>query len=435
MPTINRRSFIKVTGLGSISFMLPRMTYSQEATNEKPNIILIMADDLGYECLGCYGSVSYKTPILDRLARTGMRFDHCYSQPLCTPSRVQIMTGRYNFRNYKMFGYFDIEEITFAHVLKEAGYGTCIAGKWQLSHGIEGPFHAGFDEYALWQIHRKIAGEFVLGPRYADPKLYVNGKIMDKTEGKYGPDICCDFILDFIERKKSMPFLVYYPMILTHNPFVPTPDSPEWAENRNEKNNKYFADMVSYMDKIVGRIVDKLDELGLRDNTLLLFTGDNGTHWNIRSRVGDQWIQGGKSLMTDAGTHVPLIANWPGTIAESSVCDDLVDFSDFMPSIAEMANSPLPQNVVIDGNSFYPQLHGEKGTPREWVFMHYWDRGRDKCKTRRCTRNKRWKLYDDGSFYDVINDPLEENSISDDKVVGEIAAVKEKLQRVLDGMK
>jgi arylsulfatase A len=435
MLNINRREFIKAAGLGSLALTLPGKIVSQIEQQDKPNIILIMADDLGYECLGCYGSTSYKTPVLDRLAKTGMRFDHCYSQPLCTPSRVQIMTGRYNFRNYKMFGYFDIEEITFAHVLKKAGYSTCIAGKWQLSHGIEGPFHAGFDEYVLWQIHRKIAGEFVLGPRYADPKLYKNGKLMENNKGKYGPDVCCDFILDYIERKKSGPFMVYYPMILTHAPFVPTPDSPEWTNNRNEKNNKYFADMVSYMDKIIGRIVNKLDELGLRENTLILFTGDNGTHINIRSQLGQRWIQGGKSHMTDAGTHVPLVANWPGAVPSNSVCDDLVDFSDFLPTLVDLAQTSLPEDMNIDGQSFYPRLRGEKGTPREWVFMHYWDRGRDKCNTRRCARDKRWKLYDDGSFYDVTNDPLEENPISEDNVIGEIAAVREKLQGVLDRMK
>jgi arylsulfatase A len=394
-----------------------------------------MADDLGYECLGCYGSQSYKTPNLDQLAQTGLRFDHCYSQPLCTPSRVKLMTGRYNFRNYIMFGYLDIEEVTFAHVLKNAGYSTCIAGKWQLSNGIEGPYNAGFDEYALWQIYRKIGGEMVLGPRYADPKIYQNGKLLENTKGKYGPDVFCEFIMDFIERKKSTPFLVYYPMVLTHNPFVTTPDNPDWEAKKSKRDNKYFADMVNYLDKTIGRIVKKLEDLHLRENTLILFIGDNGTHQNIRSKIGDKWIQGGKSLMTDAGTHVPFIANWKGTIMPERVCEDLIDFSDFMPTLAEVANAPLPEDFTIDGRSFYPQILGKKGEPKEWIFMYYWERGRDPLKTRRFTRDKRWKLYDDNCFFDVLTDPLEQNPIKMETMDQELVSVKKRLKEALDNIK
>ena len=243
-------------------FFLPGLLYCQSS---KPNIILIMADDLGYECLSCNGSQSYQTPHLDALAASGIRFEHCYSQPLCTPSRVQLMTGRYNFRNYKMFGFLDIEEITFANILKDAGYATCIAGKWQLSNGLEGPHLAGFDEYCLWQIYRKIAGKMVVGSRYADPTIHVNGQLLTMTDGKYGPDIFCDYIMNFMERKKSGPFLVYYPMVLTHDPFSPPPDHPHWAVDKFANDTTYFAGMVSYMDKIVGRLVKKLDELKLRD--------------------------------------------------------------------------------------------------------------------------------------------------------------------------
>ena len=138
-------SFLPILQISLIGlFIFP---FSLKGQENRPNIILIMADDLGYECLSCDGSQTYQTPNLDTLALSGMRFEQCYAQPLCTPSRVQIMTGRYNFRNYKMFGFFDIEEVTFANLLKEAGYATCIAGKWQLSNGLEGPHLAGFDDY------------------------------------------------------------------------------------------------------------------------------------------------------------------------------------------------------------------------------------------------------------------------------------------------
>jgi arylsulfatase A len=334
-----------------------------------------------------------------------------------------------------MFGYLHIEEVTFGHVLKKAGYSTGIAGKWQLGNGIDGPYNAGFDEYCLWQIYRKIGGEWVVGSRYADPKIYQNGKLAKNTEGKYGPDIFCDFILDFMKRKKAGPFFVYYPMVLTHDPFVPTPDTPEWQGDKNKKDDGHFGDMVTYMDKIIGRIVKKLDELKLREKTLILFTGDNGTHRRIRSKLGDQWIQGGKREMTDAGTHVPFIANWPETIAPNRICDDLIDFSDFMPTLADVAGASLPEEITIDGRSFLQQLYGNKGNPREWIFMYYWGRGRDIMETRQCARDKRWKLYDDGSFFDVVADPLEQNPIKYEDISGETASAHQNLRNVLETMK
>jgi arylsulfatase A len=417
-----------------LSILLIR-TSAHGQSYKQPNIVLIMADDLGYEGLSCNGGQLYTTPVLDQLANTGIRFEHCYSQPLCTPSRVQIMTGRYNFRNYKMFAYLDSGETTFGNVMKDAGYTTCIAGKWQLSNGIEGPKHAGFDEYCLWQIYSFVAGKDVRGPRYTDPKVYVNGKTLENTKGKYGPDIFVDFINNFIRENKDKPFFVYYPMILTHAPFSPTPDSEEWDGDRYKKDKKFFRDMVEYMDKSVGRIVDQLDELGLRENTLIIFTGDNGSPRQINSKFNDGWVQGGKSYMTDAGTHVPLIANWPGTIPPGLVSDDLVDFSDFVPTFAEVGKAALPENKTIDGHSFLPQLLGEKGTPREWVFVHYWDRGRDVLKTREFARDKRYKLYDDGSFFDIVNDPLEENPIAEEMIHEELKATKLRLQKVIDNMK
>jgi arylsulfatase A-like enzyme len=393
-----------------------------------------MADDLGYECLGCYGGESYLTPNLDSLAETGIRFDHCYSQPLCTPSRVQIMTGRYNFRNYKMFGYLDLSELTFGHVFKKAGYQTCIAGKWQLGNGIEGPFHAGFDEYCLWQIYSKIAGKDVRGSRYANPRIYKNGQIMDTSKADYGPDIFCNYLLEFIEQHQSSPFFIYYPMVLTHDPFVPTPDSKDWGINKNKKNIQYFQDMVHYMDKQVGRIVKKLDELGIRKDTLIIFTADNGTSRHIRSKRNGNWIQGGKSLMTDSGTHVPLIANWSGTIPSGQSSDNLIDFTDFMPTFADVAGTHLPEESRFDGISFYPTLVGDEGPIRKWVFMYYWGRGRNIMKTRRCARNKRYKLYDNGDLYDLLNDPLEEYPMAS-KESKELHMVKRRLQEVLDTMK
>jgi len=431
-----RRDFLRSLGAASAALAWAGLaSLAQRSPSDKPNIVLIMADDLGYECLGCYGSTSYQTPVLDELARTGMRFDHCYSQPLCTPSRVQIMTGQYNFRNYKAFGILDPTQTTFAHLLKKSGYATCVVGKWQL-YGSRSekqqtrgkgstPQQAGFDEHCLWQVDRRQS-------RYRNPLLVENGAYRDDLETRYGPDVFCDYALDFLERKKNDPFLLYFPMALTHDPFVPTPDSPDWARQKHKPNRKYFADMVVYMDRIVGRIAKKLDTLGLRENTLILFTGDNGTHKSIISEMGDRTIQGGKRLTTDAGTHVPFIASWPGTIPADRVCDDLIDFTDFLPTLVDVTGAPLPGDLTLDGRSFLPQLRGGKGHPREWVFCHYFRDPGDPVQ--RFARDKRWKLYQNGNLFDVPTDPLEQRPIMPGSSVAKAVAARRRLQVVLDSL-
>lgn len=432
--SVSRRGFMKIAaGLG-IGGLLGAGTRAET----RPNIVLIMADDMGYECLGCNGSVSYKTPNLDRMAREGMRFEHCYSTPLCTPSRVQIMTGKYNFRNYLSFGYLDPKERTFAHVLKDAGYATTIAGKWQLN-GITyqwprfddstRPHDAGFDEYCLWQLTQpKSKGE-----RYWDPLIERNGEVLqDELKGKYGPDILCDHICDFIERKKDGPFLVYYPMVLTHDPFVPTPDTVDQKQDKQ----KNFGDMVAYADKMAGRIRQKLDKEGLLEKTIIIFTGDNGTHVSITSETNDGPVKGGKGTPPDAGTRVPMVAYWKGHTPAGAVSQDLVDFTDFLPTLTEAAGGKLPDGP-LDGRSFLPQLRGEKGNPREWIFCHYdpmWGKFRER-KTR-FARTQRFKLYHDGKFYEVPVDVLEQNDIDMSKGpnIKLKKAQRDQLKKVLDSM-
>ncbi len=393
----------------------------------QPNIILIMADDMGYECIGANGGATFQTPELDKLAETGVRFEHCYSQPLCTPSRVKIMTGIYNVRNYVEFGTLDREQTTFANLLKKKGYATCIAGKWQLGREMDGPQHFGFDESCLWQHTRGARDKNRRDTRYPNPKLEINGKPVDYNNGEFGPDVATDFICDFMERNQDQPFLAYYPMILPHNPFVPTPDSQDPNCTDGRKN---FADMVAYIDKLVGKLTAKLDELGIRENTLVIFTGDNGTAGAILSKLNGQQVRGGKGEMTDAGTHVPLIANWPDTISEGRVVDDLVDFSDFLPTLCETAGVSVPSELKIDGRSFLPQLKGETGNPREWVYCWYLAKTGD---VQEWTRDQRYKLYRTGKFYDVSQDRLEQTPLKDLSPEAKVAQAQ--LQTVLDQYK
>ncbi len=399
-------------------------------SSDRPNIVLIMADDMGYECVGANGGQSYKTRHLDKLAATGLRFTHAYSQPICTPSRVQIMTGIYNSRNYIHFGILDSKATTFAHVLKEAGYATCVAGKWQLLGGLDGPGKFGFDEYCLWQLTRRPS-------RYPNPGLEINGKQVDYTHGEYGPEIACDYLCDFITRHKDGPFLAYYPMILPHWPFEPTPDSADWNPKAKgasgQGNTKYFADMVAYTDKMVGKVVAKLDELGIRENTLLIFTGDNGTAKGITSMMNGKPVHGGKGMMTNAGTHAPLIASWPSTIKQPAVCADLVDFSDVLPTLAEVAGATVPPELDIDGRSFAPQLRGETGEPRQWVYCWYYRNGRvGENGGGESARTRRYKLYNDGRFYDVANDVLEKRPIAAGQLDEPTRQTRAQLQAVLD---
>lgn len=397
----------------------------EQSSNQPANIVLIMADDFGYECVGAYGGTSWQTPNLDELARTGLQFNHCYSQPLCTPSRVQIMTGIYNVRNYANFGILPESETTFANILQDQGYKTCVVGKWQLK-GEPGQF--GFDEHCLWQMNR-------VPERYPNPGLEVNGKRINYTNGEYGPDLVSDYACEFIRKNSDQPFLVYYPMILTHCPFCPTPDSEDWdpsspGSETYKGDPRYFGDMVLYMDKIIGKLVKTLDEQGLRENTLVIFTGDNGTDKPVVSMMGDTAVAGGKKKMTDAGTRVPMIANWPGTIAEESTCNDLVDFSDFFPTLCDVAAVKLPQDLRLDGVSYFPQLKGEQGSPREWIYCWFARNGGPEGK--QWVRNQRYKLYADGRFIDVRNDILEIKPLDGQTLTSEQLETRNMLTRALD---
>ncbi len=399
------------------------------AAESKPNLVLIMADDLGYETIGANGGTSYQTPVLDRLAATGVRFSHCYAQPLCTPTRVQLMTGLYNCRNYINFGNMEPGSVTFGNLLKQAGYATGITGKWQLGRDPGLPKKFGFDEWCLWQHTR-------LRPRYANPGLEINGVEKDYSNGEYGPDIVNDYALDFIKRNKGGPFFLYYPMILTHAPYQPTPDSPGWdpkaqgeSVNKSPENFRY---MVEHMDKLIGKLVDRLDQLGLRTNTLVLFLGDNGTGRGTASMMGAKEVMGGKGSTQDAGMHVPLIVNWPGRVPPGKVCEDLVDTTDFLPTLLAAAQTKPPSNLPLDGRSFLPQLLGQPGAPRSWIYSWYSPRMRTNLTVREFAFDQKHKLYRTGEFYDLTKDPQEQTPIGAANRSSQQQTAAKELQAALD---
>jgi arylsulfatase A len=440
MKTIWRKSAV----LSLLILLSLYHSSSSAAPAKHPNIVLILCDDLGFETMSTYGGSSYKTPNIDALAATGLRFKRAYCTPLCSPSRVELMTGRYGFRTSwtNLIGrggdeandYFDpLKEKTFGHILKQGGYATALAGKWQLAEFPKHPDHVrecGFDEYCCWawQIDGKQT------PRYWDPAIWQNGKLRNDTEGKYGEDIFSDFLIDFMSRHKDAPFFVYYPMTLVHDPHLPTPDSKDLSNKTKGKRKKKdagtdagnFPDMVAYTDKMVGKVVAAIDKLGLRENTIIIFTGDNGTARTVNSIWNGQTIRGGKGTVTEFGTHVPLIANWKGTTPSGKTSDDLVDFSDVVPTLAELGGTKLPGNIKFDGRSFAPQLRGEKGRAREWIFSQL---GHEKL-----VRDSRYMLHSDGRMYDVENDPLEHDDLSG-KTKSEIVEAQKRLQGAISAMK
>ena len=422
---MNHRPILAYAAL-TLSAVFPVIAGEPDA--KPPNIILILADDFGYECVTANGGESYRTPNLDRLAAEGMRFEQCHVQPSCTPTRAELMTGKSNIRNYLRFGVLARSETTFANLFRNAGYATGICGKWQLGRQPDSPRHFGFDEACLWQHTRKP-------PRYANPGLEYDGVEKDFTHGEYGPALVNDFALDFITRHREGPFLLYYPMMLTHNPFQPTPDSPDWdPAAQGEKVNdqgKHFGDMVAYMDKLIGQVEAKLVELGIRDRTLILFLGDNGTRQGVVSRFQGADYKGGKGLTLQRGTHVPLIANWPGVIQPGRVNSDLISGVDFLPTLCEAAGLPAPS--ALDGVSFMPQLRGEAGTPRSWIYHWYSMRGNPgDVKVTEFASNGRYKLYRTGALYDLVADSEEKKPLAEEALPQEAAGVRSRLQAALD---
>lgn len=397
--------------------------------NRKPNIILILADDLGYETLSCNGGKSYSTPHLDKMASEGARFNHCYSLPLCTPSRVQLMTGRYGFRNYKKFGELDMKERTFGNLLRDNGYKTGIIGKWQLGGDDKTPHHFGFDEYLVWQLTEKDRGA-----RYRNPRLIENGVTKDYINHEYGPDLLNKYACDFITRHKDSPFFLYYPMVLTHDPFQPVPGGRNYdSVYAKASDTAYFKDMVTFMDKMVGQLLAKIDELNLSEETMIIFTGDNGTARNIYSRFQNTVIKGNKGYPTNAGTHVPLIVKWTGKI-EVQTNENLVDFTDFYTTISEVAGVRDDKVKILDGVSCLGQLLKRKNAPvRNMVFGDY--NGKDKgFVSARYAHNKSYKVYETGEIFQIDIDPEEKYLITNERLSIEGKRMVMELKQVISSM-
>lgn len=421
---MDRRDFIKAAGMiaaGTAAAHNQAMSMGflskYVATGTKPNIIFILADDLGIGEVSCYGADNYRTPHIDALAHGGTRFTHAYTPSLCGPSRACIMTGRYGFRtgatNQDATGLMKPSvETMMPAILKQAGYATAAIGKWgQLPLD---PSDFGFD------YHLKYKGSGIYWNTQEKGRTYlVNGEERVLRDKEYMPDVMHEHVVNFITKHRNDPFYLYYSMSHVHTEILPTPDSTPDTKD-------FYADNIAYMDKLVGKLVAELDKLKLRDNTLIIFFGDNGTAKgrSDEATIGGRRLSGQKGTMLEGGSLEPLILNWPGVTPAGKVSHDMIDSSDFVPTFAEMAGAKLPQNTIIDGRSFNAQIHGEKGQPRNWVYLQ--------LAGQWYTREAGWKLNQAGELFDMNNSPFEEKLIAADTTDPMAIAARRRLQAALD---
>jgi arylsulfatase A len=430
-----RRNFLKVVGLGAIAWAGSPSCFPAKAAGEagKPNIIFILGDDLGWAELGCYGNTFNETPNLDKLAKQGMRFTDAYAAaPVCSPYRAALMTGQYparvgitdylrpNDKNHLATRY-----VTIAEALKEAGYTTGIIGKWHLSgytnHGAEEfpPAVHGFDETIVSE-NRGIGGGSYFHP------YHFNREIEKRLPGReHLIDRCNLEAVEFIDRHKDRPFFLYLSHYGIHTKLEGKPEyvaefekKPGAGKGQNaSRNNPHLAAQLKSIDEGVGMIVSKLDQLGLANDTVLVFTGDNGGEDRV-TRNGP--FRAGKSTLYEGGIRVPLIIRYPKLVKAAATCETPTCNIDFYPTFCELAG--VKPKEYIDGVSITPLLRDPKtALKRDTLYWHY---PLDKPhflggRSAGAVRKGNWKLiefFDTGEkeLYNLADDIGEKNNLAKD---------------------
>jgi arylsulfatase A len=419
---------------------------------QRPNIVFILADDLGFAEIGANGSDRYKTPNIDSLAKSGVRFNHFYTAPLCGPSRSLILTGRYAFRTGavtqdacgKMIREGNKAEVMAPAVLKKAGYASAMIGKWGQISPSGDAAQWGFDHMLSFKgsgiyWNKTSAANWVQkyglggdkdgeGGVRANPGPYnIDDKQFSMSDTEYMPDLMREDATAFLNAHKDKPFFLYYSMSHVHGQILPTPDSapPDMSVDASTRYNQVYADNISYMDKLVGNLLAELDRLKLRENTVIFFMGDNGTaKANAdRATIGGRRLIGQKGGMEEGGGLVPLIVSWPGVTPAGKLNENMTDASDLLPTFAEIAGAPLPENRIIDGKSLVSQIKGGTESPRTWAFTQlgaHWH-----------VREAGWKLNETGQLFDMKNAPFEEISVAADAKDEASTAARTRLGKAL----
>lgn len=334
-----------------------QMEFSSTLVQQK-SVIFILMDDIGYEVPACNGGQSYETSNIDSMASQGMNYTFCHATPKCSPSRFMLMTGKYNFRNYKTWGNLKDTNKTIGNLFQDNGYRTAVFGKWQLGGGNTSITKFGFESRCVTLPFPQMEDS----PRYKNPVLYdENGYVpLSLRQDKYADDIFTDSIINFAARNKNNPFFIYYPMSLCHQPYSPTPDDTafaSWSPQSRVNDTSYFRSMVKYMDKKVGQILQFVkDSL---QNTIVILVGDNGTGHEIYSQWNGVTVEGGKSYTTEYGTHVPMVVYGNGTGIDTS----LIDFTDYELMLANIIGVTVPQS--------YGATDGKEIGTRDYIYCYY----------------------------------------------------------------
>ena len=411
----------------------------------KPNIVYILADDLGFAELSCNGSDRYKTPNIDALANAGVRFTRFYTVPLCGPSRALILTGRYGFRSgavtqdacKTIIRTGEKAEIMIPTVLKKAGYASALIGKWGQLTPSGDPSDWGFDHELYYKgsgmyWNSKVAQPMSEGGEVrGDPDTYVlDGKTIKVKDDEYIPDLLHKDATAWMEAQKGRPFFLYYSLSQVHGEILPTPDSipaPK-GESNAQRTQRLLADNIGYMDKLVGKLVAELERLKLRENTVIVFMGDNGSTKSaaVDATIGGRRIEGEKGSMKEGGGLVPFFATWPGVMASGKVNANVADASDLLPTFAEIAGAPLPTGRVIDGRSLVSQLKGDTKSPRTWAFCQ--------LSNNYYVREAGWKLDQSGTLYDMKDAPFKEVPVAADTKDEAALAARQRLSAALTGL-
>jgi len=437
------KQLFRVSIFIAISFVLNIEGFSQsKSTGKKPNIVFIMADDLGYGDLGSYGQELMKTPNIDQLANEGMKFTQAYASPVCTPSRSILMTGlhnghtpaRDNIPHYHT--YLQEGDVTVAKVLKNAGYRTGGVGKWSLGDAgtVGRATNQGFDFWLgyLNQDHAHYYYTEYLD--YNDDRL----ELTDNTilRDRYSHDILTNGALQFIRDSQDEPFFLYVAYTLPHfssesedEHGLTVPSTEPYTNNDWPEHAKKYASMIDMIDQDVGKITLLIDELGLTENTLIIFTSDNGGHSTVWKELNTNGpLRGYKRELTEGGVRVPFIVKWPGQIPVGHTNDEIIALQDMMPTFAELAGTQSPDD--IDGISITEALRGKKiENPHDYL---YWDYGHTRERYDQAVRMGKWKGIRHGKnsiiqLYNLEDDIGETNNIADDypDIVQEIDAIME----------
>ena len=447
--------------LALAAMLLGCLTSSASEAPRKPNIVLLLADDLGWADLSCFGGSAVRTPNLDRLAETGTRFTQFYAaSAVCTPTRASILTGRYPLR-FDIQGHFPDDEshlpqgvVTLPKLLKQAGYSTAHAGKWHLgglhlqhiadrAGSIPGPREHGFDHYQCQieeQPLRGLMGRERTLFRKGGTCLICDEKRVEPDDAFYGEhftDINGDYAIDMIEQfhGEGKPFFINLWWLVPHMPYEPAPE-PHWSATKSDgisDDQHRFRSMVTHMDAKIGQIVETLEQLGIRDDTLLVFTSDNGGAYE--ADLGG--LKGGKTDLHEGGLRVPLILNWPGHIPSGRVTDAVGHTNDLLPTLCEAGRVTVPLDAQVDGISLLP--HVIEGRPLQelergtlfWQIAFYRHLQRHTPKPRpyatEAVRRGKWKLLarngEPTELFDMEADPFERKNLMEDEpeLVGQLS--------------